>query len=73
MCVTDIPHFKEIILMCFYCESCAYKSVEVKAGGGIPARGKRMTLKINKDSKADDMKRDVLKSETSGVSYLFYF
>ena len=41
MCITDVPHFKEIILMCNYCEYCHYKTVEVKAGGGIAPLGRK--------------------------------
>ncbi len=53
--------------MCFFCEACEFKSVEVKAGGGIPEKGKKLTLSIKKDTKVEDMRRDILKSETSSV------
>ena len=68
MCITDVPHFKEIILMCSLCEYCQYKTVEVKAGGGIAPLGRKTTLKVTKEHKEIDMKRDVLKSDTSSVS-----
>ncbi|CAM9524779.1 unnamed protein product [Choristocarpus tenellus] len=29
MCSTNIPHFKEILIMSFDCEACGYKSSEV--------------------------------------------
>ena len=36
MCVTDIPHFKEVIIMTLNCEECGYRSNEIKGGGAIP-------------------------------------
>lgn len=65
MCVTDIPHFKEVIIMSLMCDSCGYKSNEVKGGGGIPAFGTKCTVIINT---AEDMGREVLKSDTAGVA-----
>lgn len=65
MRILDIPHFKEVVIMATDCESCGYKSNEVKAGGAISAKGKRITLKIEGD---EDLSRDILKSETCGLS-----
>ncbi|KAI8340256.1 ZPR1 zinc-finger domain-containing protein [Chlamydoabsidia padenii] len=65
MHVLDIPHFKEVVIMATNCEHCGYKSNEVKAGGAISPKGKRITLKI---TDAEDLSRDILKSETCGVS-----
>ncbi|KAF1795770.1 DIS3-like exonuclease 1 [Phytophthora cactorum] len=47
MCMTDIPHFKEVIIMAFNCEACGFKTNEVKAGGAIPPQGERITLKVD--------------------------
>ena len=30
--MSDIPHFKEVIIMAFDCESCGFKTSEVRAG-----------------------------------------
>eukprot|EP00842_Homolaphlyctis_polyrhiza_P004450 jgi/Hompol1/5005/HPOL_004088-RA len=65
MHMLDIPYFKEVIVMAVSCEHCGYKSNEVKAGGAISPQGKRITLKV---TDADDLSRDILKSETCGVS-----
>ncbi|KAI8143923.1 ZPR1 zinc-finger domain-containing protein [Fennellomyces sp. T-0311] len=65
MHVMDIPHFKEVVIMATSCEQCGYKSNEVKAGGPISAQGKKITLKI---TDAEDLSRDILKSETCGLS-----
>lgn len=35
MKLTDIPHFKEVVIMAMFCESCGHKTNEVKSGGGI--------------------------------------
>eukprot|EP00559_Dactyliosolen_fragilissimus_P009489 CAMPEP_0184862476 /NCGR_PEP_ID=MMETSP0580-20130426/6923_1 /TAXON_ID=1118495 /ORGANISM="Dactyliosolen fragilissimus" /LENGTH=729 /DNA_ID=CAMNT_0027360357 /DNA_START=24 /DNA_END=2213 /DNA_ORIENTATION=- len=65
MCVTDIPHFKEVIIMSLFCEQCGYKSNEVKGGGAIPKYGTKITIQINT---VDDLGREVLKSDSAGVT-----
>jgi hypothetical protein len=46
MCVTDIPHFKEIIIMSFLCDECGNRTVEVKGGGAVPDHGTKTTLRV---------------------------
>ncbi|KAI8598103.1 ZPR1 zinc-finger domain-containing protein [Dissophora ornata] len=65
MHILDIPHFKEVIIMSTTCDECGYKSNEVKAGGPVSEYGKRIILKIED---TEDMSRDILKSETCGLS-----
>lgn len=66
MMVTDVPHFKEIIVMSFLCDECGFKSVEVKGGGAVPDHGTVHTLCVTPgESHAVDMKRDVIKSDTA--------
>jgi zinc finger protein len=65
MCMCTIPFFKEIIIMCFKCQKCGYKSTEVKGGGGISEKAMKYTLKVNGK---DDLNRDVFKSETCKIS-----
>jgi ZPR1 zinc finger protein len=69
MCVTDVPHFKEVILMAFTCEECGWRDVEVKGGGAVPEKGTITTLHYNPtaDSAAEDMMRDVIKGDTASV------
>lgn len=62
MQMIDIPHFQEVIIMSTTCDSCGYKSNEVKCGGAISPQGKRITLRLEDQ---DDLSRDILKSETS--------
>ncbi|KAG0231429.1 nucleolar zinc-finger protein [Actinomortierella wolfii] len=64
MHMLNIPHFKEVIIMSTACDECGYKSNEVKAGGPVSDRGKKITLKIEDP---EDMSRDILKSETCGL------
>ncbi|GMH89863.1 hypothetical protein TrVE_jg7982 [Triparma verrucosa] len=65
MCVTNIPHFKEIIIMSLDCEKCGYKSNEIKGGGAIPKFGTKVSLTV---SDAEDFGREVLKSDTAGIA-----
>lgn len=64
MKMVDIPHFKQVIIMSTACQKCGYKSNEVKTGGAIPEKGKRIVLKCDD---ADDLSRDILKSETCSM------
>ncbi|GAA6036729.1 hypothetical protein JCM8097_003450 [Rhodosporidiobolus ruineniae] len=64
MKTVDIPHFKDIILMSTNCHDCGYRDTEVKSGGAIADKGRKITLKVE-DS--DDLSRDILKSETAGL------
>ncbi|KAG1707335.1 hypothetical protein DVH05_026527 [Phytophthora capsici] len=68
MCMTDIPHFKEVIIMSFNCEACGFKTNEVKAGGAIPPQGERITLKVDPSKDADVMDRDILKADSACVN-----
>lgn len=61
MKLTNIPHFKEVVIMATVCDNCGHKTNEVKSGGGIEDQGIRIELKIDNP---DDLSRDVLKSET---------
>ena len=69
MCVTDVPHFKEVIIMSFTCEACGWRNVEVKGGGAVPDAGTLTELRYDPAAPdADrDMTRDVIKSDTSAV------
>lgn len=69
MCVTDIPHFKEVILMGFTCDDCGYKSVEIKGGGAVPEHGTITTLKFTPGTEwsEDDLGRDIIKSDTTAL------
>ena len=60
----NIPHFKEVIIMATVCEHCGYRTSDVKTGGAIPEKGKRITLRV---LSVEDLSRDILKSETCAL------
>ncbi|PVD27486.1 hypothetical protein C0Q70_12647 [Pomacea canaliculata] len=64
MKLVNIPYFKEVVIMATCCDACGHRDNEVKSGGGIEPKGRRITLVIEK---SEDMTRDVLKSETCAI------
>eukprot|EP00357_Protocruzia_adherens_P006474 CAMPEP_0114982670 /NCGR_PEP_ID=MMETSP0216-20121206/6256_1 /TAXON_ID=223996 /ORGANISM="Protocruzia adherens, Strain Boccale" /LENGTH=492 /DNA_ID=CAMNT_0002344533 /DNA_START=96 /DNA_END=1574 /DNA_ORIENTATION=+ len=64
MCLTSVPHFKELIIMNFNCEVCGMRETEVKTGGAISAKGKKIAFRIEKP---EDLNRDMFKPETAVV------
>lgn len=65
MCTISIPYFKDVMIMSFLCSHCNARTTEVKSGGEITPHGKIITLKVKSEI---DLKRDLFKSETAGVS-----
>jgi zinc finger protein len=61
---TNIPHFKEVIIIATVCEHCGYRTSDVKTGGEIPPLGKKITLTVRTHT---DLSRDILKSETCAL------
>ncbi|KAK8519449.1 hypothetical protein V6N13_133372 [Hibiscus sabdariffa] len=64
MFVTRIPYFQEVIVMASTCDACGYRNSELKPGGPIPEKGKRITLCVKN---INDLSRDVIKSDTASV------
>jgi len=64
MKMVEIPHFKQVVIMSTVCEHCGYRSNEVKTGGEVPEKGKKITLKVDGSS---DLARDILKSESCAL------
>uniref|UniRef100_A0A5S6QIV9 Zinc finger ZPR1-type domain-containing protein n=1 Tax=Trichuris muris TaxID=70415 RepID=A0A5S6QIV9_TRIMR len=60
----NIPFFKEVVIMATCCDSCGYRTSDVKSSGGISDRGVKLTLKLTDER---DLSRDVLKSENCYV------
>ncbi|KAE8152903.1 ZPR1 zinc-finger domain-containing protein [Aspergillus avenaceus] len=60
----NIPYFKEVIIWSTSCEHCGYRTSEVKTGGEVPEKGKRITLKVENEV---DLSRDILKSDTCAL------
>eukprot|EP00796_Vickermania_ingenoplastis_P011122 gene11122-7748_t len=63
--ITDIPHFKEIIVSSFECPHCGEKNNEVTFGGVFGPKKKRYELKVNNKK---DLDRQVVKSEFATLS-----
>lgn len=64
MKMVDIPHFKQVVIMSTVCDSCGYRSNEVKTGGEVPALGRQITLHVRDST---DLARDILKSESCAL------
>ncbi|KAK4399517.1 Zinc finger protein ZPR1 [Sesamum angolense] len=64
MFVTNIPYFQEVIVMASSCDACGYRNSEVKPGGRIPDKGKRIKVHVKN---IKDLSRDVIKSDTASV------
>ncbi|KAK9279890.1 hypothetical protein L1049_013573 [Liquidambar formosana] len=65
MFVTKIPYFQEVIVMASSCDACGYRNSELKPGGRIPEKGKKITVCVKN---IKDLSRDVIKSDTAGVT-----
>ncbi|ONK56408.1 uncharacterized protein A4U43_C10F8230 [Asparagus officinalis] len=61
---TKIPYFQEVIVMATTCDMCGYRSSELKPGGEIPKKGRKITLSVHN---VEDLSRDVIKSDTASV------
>eukprot|EP00792_Barthelona_sp_PAP020_P005887 TRINITY_DN2838_c1_g2_i2.p1 TRINITY_DN2838_c1_g2~~TRINITY_DN2838_c1_g2_i2.p1 ORF type:complete len:494 (-),score=137.61 TRINITY_DN2838_c1_g2_i2:789-2270(-) len=64
MFITDIPYFKEVIIMCASCTQCGYRSADIKCGGAIPEKGTKLKLEV---LNMKDLSRDFLKSDTASL------
>lgn len=49
---------QDIIIMSTNCEYCGYRDNEVKSGGAIAEKGKKIILKVEDE---EDLSRDLLK------------
>ncbi|KAB0804167.1 hypothetical protein PPYR_01137 [Photinus pyralis] len=61
MKLTNIPHFKEVVIMATVCDTCGNRTNEVKSGSGVEPLGVRIEVDV---SNKNDLCRDLLKSET---------
>jgi len=52
--------------MSFTCEECGYKNNEIKTGGAIAPKGRRLCLKVKT---TEDMNRDLLKVRFIALSF----
>ncbi|KAI9732329.1 MAG: nucleolar zinc-finger protein [Cirrosporium novae-zelandiae] len=59
MQMVNIPHFQQVIIMATVCDHCGYRTNEIKTGGRVPDKGRRITLDVQSP---EDLSRDLLKS-----------
>lgn len=62
--LTNIPFYKEVILMSFSCDECGFRNNEIQSGQEIQLQGNRITLKV---AEAKDFNRRVVKSDFTSV------
>jgi zinc finger protein len=55
---------QNIIIMATNCYACGYRDNEIKSGGAVSEKGRKITLKVEDE---EDMSRDMLKSDTAGL------
>ncbi|KAF2198595.1 zf-ZPR1-domain-containing protein [Delitschia confertaspora ATCC 74209] len=65
MKMVHIPYFKQVVLMSTVCDHCGYRSNEVKTGGEVPEKGRKIILQVENK---EDLSRDILKSESCAMS-----
>ena len=65
MQMVNVPYFKQCIISAITCEACGYRTNDVKTGGEVPDKGKRLTLHVKS---TEDLSRDILKSESCSMS-----
>jgi len=56
---------QEVVIMSNACDTCGYRSSDIKAGGGVSDKGSNITLAV---SEQDDLRRDVIKAESASIS-----
>ena len=59
--MVNIPYFKQVVITSTQCDHCNYSTSDVKTGGEVPEKGKRIWLDVKGP---EDLGRDILKSET---------
>ncbi|KAK2754839.1 nucleolar zinc-finger protein [Arachnomyces sp. PD_36] len=61
----NVPHFKEVFVWSTVCDHCGHRTSDVKTGGAIPEKGRRIVAKIENEI---DLSRDILKSDSCVLS-----
>ena len=64
--LTNIPHFKQVIIMAFECSHCGLKNNEIQSASTIAESGVLIKLLVKN---ATDLNRSMVRSEKSSVSF----
>lgn len=67
MLLTQIPFFKETVVMSFTCEHCGHENNEIQPAGEIEANGCKILLTIQTPK---DLNRRVVKSDKTSVRFV---
>jgi len=59
------PFCDELIIMCQLCELCNYRTTDIKTGGEIKDKGKKITLNVDSDNM---LNLDIFKSNTCKIA-----
>jgi zinc finger protein len=62
--MTEIPFFRQVILMSFRCEHCGFANSEIKPGAAVQPLGGCYALQL---TETQDLQRQVVKSDTATV------
>ncbi|XP_058130046.1 zinc finger protein ZPR1 isoform X1 [Anopheles ziemanni] len=62
--LTEIPFYKQVVIMSFSCEHCGYENNEIQPGGEIAPKGITICTKV---TTARDLNRRVVKSDFSSI------
>ncbi|XP_055613274.1 zinc finger protein ZPR1 [Uranotaenia lowii] len=62
--LTQIPFYKEVVIMSFSCDQCGFQNNEIQPGGEIAPQGIRISVRLET---VKDLNRRVVKSDYSSV------
>lgn len=65
MLLTNIPFFKDIIVISFLCEECGFKNSEIQFGGKLGPQGVKIVFTA---TTVKDLNRELIKSEFCRIS-----
>lgn len=60
MMLTNIPFFKDVLVVSFTCDNCHWRNTEIQNAGVLAEKGHKLTLKV---TKKDDLNRDICRGE----------
>ncbi|KAL6796107.1 ZPR1 zinc-finger domain-containing protein [Trichoderma sp. SZMC 28013] len=65
--LTQIPYFREVVIMSFSCDHCNFQNNEIQPAGTIQPKGTHYELRL---TALTDFSRQVVKSDTATVKFI---